>query len=120
MKPTAVIGAHPSASRYSYACTQMLTEHGHLVWPLGIRQGSIGAIPIITDWDLTLPGLHTVTLYINPTRQAAHYDYITGLMPKRVIFNPGAENWELRKICERAGIESVEACTLVMLRTDQY
>jgi len=37
-----------------------------------------------------------------------------------VIFNPGAENPELSTMLKEAGIEPVEACTLVMLNTGQY
>ena len=34
--------------------------------------------------------------------------------------NPGAENHELRKAAEAQGIEVVEGCTLVMLRTGTF
>jgi hypothetical protein len=42
------------------------------------------------------------------------------LNPKRIIFNPGAENDELLILAEQAGINTLEACTLVLLRTGQY
>jgi hypothetical protein len=42
------------------------------------------------------------------------------LKPARVIFNPGTENQEFAQQLEAQGIETIEACTLVMLRTGQY
>ncbi|MEY3677892.1 MAG: hypothetical protein RI924_33, partial [Bacteroidota bacterium] len=47
-------------------------------------------------------------------------DYILKVNPRRVIFNPGTENDELVEKLNEKGIESVEACTLVMLATGQY
>jgi hypothetical protein len=37
-----------------------------------------------------------------------------------VIMNPGADNFALAEKAEEAGIEVVEDCTLVMLRTGQF
>ena len=42
------------------------------------------------------------------------------LKPKRIIFNPGTENEELSKMAQSNGIETLEACTLVLLGTGQY
>jgi len=64
--------------------------------------------------------IDTITLYIGPRNQAPYYDYILNTKPKRVIFNPGAENPELVEKLEEQGIEAVEGCTLVMLNTGQY
>ena len=49
-----------------------------------------------------------------------YYDYILSLHPRRIIFNPGAENPELETLAAAHGIEPVEACTLVLLSTGQY
>jgi len=62
----------------------------------------------------------TVTMYMGEARQEEHEDYILGLKPKRIIFNPGAENMGLFVKAKTQGIEVINACTLVMLRTDQY
>ena len=62
----------------------------------------------------------TVTLYLNPANQKDYYNYILSLKPQRIIFNPGAENEELAQLATNEGIQPVEACTLVMLATNQY
>ena len=65
-------------------------------------------------------GIDTVTLYLNPLRQQEYYDYILSLKPKRIIFNPGAENDELANLAKQNNIVPMEACTLVLLSTGQY
>lgn len=64
--------------------------------------------------------IDTVTLYVSAERSTAMEDAITHLHPDRVIFNPGAENPALREALEAKGIRTEEACTLVLLNTDQF
>jgi hypothetical protein len=59
-------------------------------------------------------------MYINPSKQNELYDYIISLKPRRVIFNPGTENREFQQLLAKEGIEFEEACTLVLLRTNQF
>jgi hypothetical protein len=42
------------------------------------------------------------------------------LGPDRVIMNPGTESDELEEELNGKGIAVLRACTLVMLRTDQF
>jgi predicted CoA-binding protein len=118
-KKTLVIGASENPSRYSYLALQRLQSYQHPVVAIGKKKGVVGNIAIDTekkDWK----DVDTVTLYLNPMRQQEYYDYILSLKPKRVIFNPGAENSELAELASLHGIQPVEACTLVMLATNQY
>jgi hypothetical protein len=47
-------------------------------------------------------------------------DEIVSARPRRIIMNPGAENPDLARRAEAAGIEVVEGCTLVMLRPGRF
>lgn len=118
-KPTVVIGASPNADRYSYKATVSLQQHQQTVFPIGIRNGQINGLDIITDKP-NLENIDTVTLYVGPDNQTAWMDYIFSLKPKRIIFNPGSENPEFEALAESKGIEAVEACTLVLLSIDRY
>lgn len=118
-KKTLVIGASENRSRYSNLAVQKLLAHQHPVVALGLRKGMIANIPVETE-KLPFKNIDTVTLYINPARQQEYYEYILSLHPKRIIFNPGTENEELEVLAEKNGIHTMEACTLVMLGTDQY
>ena len=118
-KKTLVLGASANPARYSYLATQRLRAHGHPVVAIGRREGAIGDVHINKD-HITEDGVDTITLYLNPQNQVEYYDYILGLKPKRIIFNPGTENTELMQMAKQAGIQPVVACTLVMLSTGQY
>lgn len=119
MKKTLVLGATPNPERYAYLAVLRLQQHGHEVAPVGVRPGEIGGISIQMGQPL-ISGVDTVTLYLGAERQKAYYDYILSLAPKRIIFNPGAENSELAQLAEKQGIETVEGCTLVMLSIGAY
>jgi uncharacterized protein len=120
-KKTVIIGATPDRSRYAYLAAQMLSEYNHEIVPLSIKKGEVFGKKIL---DLRqkppIEDVDTVTLYIGTRHQPEWYDYILSLKPKRIIFNPGTENDELEKMAEAKGIEAVEGCTLVMLRSLQY
>jgi predicted CoA-binding protein len=119
MKKTLVLGASPNPSRYSNIAVNRLTNHGHEVVPVGIRDGEIAGIEIIKGRP-EVEGIDTVTLYLNPKRQEEYYDYILALNPKRIIFNPGTENPELSRLAREQGIETEIACTLVQLSIGEY
>ena len=118
-KKTLVLGASPNPSRYSYAAVKRLNAYNHPVIAIGKRKGSIGET-IITNEKQPHTDIDTVTLYLNPMNQKEYYEYLMLLNPKRIIFNPGTENDELAEMASRNGIQPVEACTLVMLSTNQY
>lgn len=119
MKKTVVIGANENPSRYSNIAVRRLKRHGHEIVPVGLREGEIDGIKILKGQP-PIENVDTVTMYVGPQNQPPLYDYILSLNPKRIIFNPGAENPELEKLAEAKGIEVVEACTLVMLSTGEY
>lgn len=119
MKRTLVIGASPKSERYSYKATQMLQEYGHEVIPFAKRKGECAGIPIETLWNAAWE-IDTVTLYINPTFQEEYREDICKLHPHRVIFNPGTENEAFQNQLISQGVEAIQACTLVLLRTGQY
>jgi predicted CoA-binding protein len=118
-KKTLVLGASANPTRYSYLAVSKLREHDHPVVAIGRTTAIVADIPVQSETS-PIPGLDTVTMYLNPVNQKNYYDYILEQHPKRVIFNPGAENPEFEKILQEKGIQSVEACTLVLLSTGQY
>jgi len=118
-KKTLVIGASPKTERYSYKAATKLQSYGHEVIALGLREGKIGSIDIITE-KKSIENLHSVTLYVSAKNQGSYIDYLFSLQPKRVIFNPGTENPELYPLLASKGIEWEEACTLVMLSIGNY
>lgn len=118
-KTTLVIGASENVERYSNMAVKLLSSYQHKVYAIGNKIGRINNIEII----LSKPqynDIDTVTLYISEKYQKEYYDYIISLHPKRVIFNPGTENSELKNLLKEHHIQAIEACTLVLLKTNQY
>lgn len=116
---TLVVGASLNPTRYSYKAILVLREQNIQTFAVGLKSGQVEDVPILTEWD-SFSNIHTVTLYMNASRQEDVYESILALSPQRIIFNPGAENPALKKIALAHHIEVLEACTLVMLRTGQY
>ena len=85
----------------------------------GLREGKVNDVDIDTVL-IQYDDIDTITLYLNAKRQVDYYDYVIGLNPKRVIFNPGTENPEFYSLLKQNNIEFEAACTLVLLGTGQY
>ena len=118
-KKTLVLGASDNPSRYSYLAIQRLRRYDHPVVAIGRKHTQVGDVPV-TKEKPNFENIDTITFYLNPLHQREYYDYILSLKPKRLIFNPGAENDELEKIAKQNNIQILEACTLVLLSTGQY
>ncbi len=118
-KRTLVIGASTNPERYANMAIKMLIGHHIETVAIGLKKGFVREVEIQTGAPI-LENIHTITLYLGPERQKPLYEYILLLKPKRIIFNPGTENTELMQLASEAGIETLEACTLVMLRTGNY
>ena len=119
MKKTLVLGATENPNRYAYRAAHSLLSHGHEIALVGIRKGEVAGQPIINEKTPVI-GIDTVTLYVGPHNQPEWYDYILSLRPRRIVFNPGTENPELKRMANTQGIQILEACTLVMLETNSY
>jgi uncharacterized protein len=116
---TLVLGASTKPDRYSHKAALRLLQHGHDIVLIGVQQGEIQGQAILNG-EPDLFDIDTVTMYINPARQTDYYDYLLGLQPRRIIFNPGTENLELAALAAAKGIQTEEACTLVLLATGAY
>lgn len=116
---TLVLGASENPERYSNKAILMLTAHRHEVLAIGNKAGEVNHVPIATA-PIATDDVDTITMYLNATRQKPYYDYILSLKPRRIIFNPGAENEELEDLAKANGIQPIDACTLVLLSTGQY
>ena len=119
-KKTLVIGASENPERYSNKAVKMLHEYRHEVVALGKEKDkNINGLPIVNAVENS-EKFDTITLYLNPKNQEPYYEQIIELKPRRVIFNPGTENPAFEETLKQHNIEPIEACTLVMLRTNQF
>lgn len=115
-----VLGATPKADRFAHRAMRLLQGSGFSAVPvnpafdeiLGERcYGSIAEVPGPID---------TVTVYLGAARSTPLIPEILDAEPARVILNPGAESPRLAQEARARGIEVVEDCTLVMLRSGAF
>jgi len=116
----AVLGASPKPTRYANQALRLLLEQGYRVTPMHPKFEEIEGLKVANDYPLVEQPVHTLTLYVGSERLAPQIEDILSMKPQRVIFNPGTESKALQRALDEVGIEWLEACTLVMLRTGQF
>lgn len=119
MKKTIVLGASLKPDRYSNQAVRKLRVNNIETIALGFENGTIADVTVETDWK-NYTDIHTISLYLNTSRQEQYYEYILAQQPKRIIFNPGTENPTLQQLAQAKNIETLEACTLVLLSIGSY
>ncbi|MCS3555186.1 MULTISPECIES: CoA-binding protein [Sphingobacterium] len=119
MKKTLIIGASTNPERYSYKAAYKLKQYGHDIVNVGLKKGEVAGVEI-EPMGLIHTDIDTITMYVGAANQKSYFDYILETKPKRIIFNPGAENAELEALAGAIGIDTENACTLVLLSTGQY
>jgi hypothetical protein len=108
-----VLGASLNPDRYAHKVALKLSRLAYYVVLVGHKPGLIDGLAIETQ--IPNNSFDTVTLYLGAKNQHQYIDQLLKLKPKRIIFNPGAENSVFQKIAIQKDIDAFEACTLVML-----
>jgi uncharacterized protein len=116
----AILGASSNPSRYAYLASQRLTVAGHRVFGINPRLPAVNDVEMVAAISLLPPAIHTLTMYVEPQKSTGTAEAIIRYGFARVIFNPGSENPKLAQQLRVAGVEVIEACTLVMLSTGAF
>jgi uncharacterized protein len=116
----AILGASAKPDRYANIAFKMLKKYGHTPLPVSPKLRELEGTPVYTSLREIETTVDTLTLYVGPDTSTLLQEQILKLKPKRVIFNPGSENPTLESALKKAGIDVIEACTLVMLKTNQF
>lgn len=120
-KKTVLVGASTTRHGYASMAYDRLVQHDHEVVLIGKRAATVEGQQVLDiNTKPFVEDVHTITLYINPSNQQPWLEYLIGLKPKRIIFNPGTENSTLQNLAKAEGIETVYGCTLVMLSIGAY
>ena len=122
-RTVAVLGASPKSDRYSHKAMMRLSEADYSVIPVNPAYTEIEGLAVVgtvLQAAQVAGSLHTLTLYLAPSRLESVIDDIVAARPQRVIFNPGTELLSLQRALDRVNIPWLEACTLVLLSTGQF
>jgi predicted CoA-binding protein len=117
---TLILGASDKKERYSHKALRMLLEHGHQVALVHPSLNSVDGIPVSHAMTDIKPPIDTVTIYVSASISDGLAEEFLKIKPRRVIFNPGAENPRLSRVLRANSISTIDACTLVLLQTNQY
>ena len=116
----AVLGASDNPERYSYKAVKLLQEKGHEVFPVHPTLKQIEGQKVYASLKELPKPVDTLSVYVSKEVSSNLASEILGSGACRVIFNPGAENPELESRVSKQGMTALEACTLVLLRTNQF
>jgi predicted CoA-binding protein len=116
----AVIGASDNPERYSNMAVKLLKEKGHTVFPVHKRIKTVEGLKVYPSIKEVPQSVDTVSLYVSADISSDLADEILAKKPRRIIFNPGAENPEIETKAKAQGVLTENACTLVLLRTSQF
>lgn len=116
----AVLGASPKPTRYANQAIRLLQQQDYRITPIHPRFETVEGLAVTHRLDAIEEPVDTLTLYVGPQLLDPMTDDIVRLRPGRVIFNPGTESERVQQRLDEAGIEWLEACTLVMLKTSQF
>ena len=119
-----VLGASPKPERYAYQAVQLLLNYGHYVYPVHPKINTILEQACYKNLASVKKKVNkpigTLTLYVGTARLDGLIDDILALAPQRIICNPGTEHPNLTEQASKQGIDIFDACTLVMLKTNQF
>ena len=114
-----VLGASPKETRFSFKAVKALIRLECDVVAVGKKSGQIKDLEIQTGMP-HIDDVDDIILYLSASGQVEYYDYMLGLKPKRIIFNPGTHNQEFIDMCKENEIEPVVDCALIMLNSGEF
>lgn len=115
-----ILGASENPDRFAYKAMELLIQKKHEVILVNPKLKKVNQALVLADLDQVKEQVNTLTMYVNAKISSEIIQKIINLNPARIIFNPGAENSEIEPRLKQAGIQIVNACTLVMLNTGKF
>ncbi|KOR29909.1 hypothetical protein TI03_01065 [Achromatium sp. WMS1] len=115
-----MLGASSKIERYANMAQKELTIRGYHVIPVHPKIPKIYGITVVPELHTITQPVHTLTMYIGASRSEPLLEDILKIQPSRVIFNPGSESLMLETQLQQQNIMVIRACTLVLLRTQQF
>lgn len=114
-----ILGASPKPDRFANRAQRKLTAYGHAVIPVNPALAEVEGVATVPLAELP-PSPHTITVYLQRDRMLPLVSDIAALAPKRVILNPGADDPEVVRALEDAGLAVQLDCTLILLDEGRF
>jgi predicted CoA-binding protein len=115
-KTVVVVGASSNPARVSNMLMERLARHPRYeAVPVHPALREVAGKPVRSSLAAVEAGPDVVTLYLGAAHSTPLESELVRLKPGKVIFNPGAENPALASRLHAEGIETENACSLVLL-----
>ena len=119
-----VVGASDKPDRYSTRAIKMLQDANYNIIGIHPLLRVVEGVEVYPSLDqipeVLLKTIDTVTIYVNTQVSDNMTESLKRLSPRRIIWNPGSENLSVIDNLKETSIQNIEACTLVLLSTDQF
>jgi len=111
----AVIGASSNRSKYGNKALRAYAAEGRTVYPINPNEEQIEGLKAYAS-VLDVPGpIDMATFYLPPKWGLAAADGVIEKGIPVVYLNPGAESPELVEKLQNAGVEVIQACSIVAI-----
>jgi uncharacterized protein len=120
IETVAILGASNNPYRYAYKAMLALADHGHKVLLVNPYHDQIDGTQCYQNLAACPGEVDTITVYVRPSILRGLLKDIADTQPRRIILNPGTEDPDINSHFQRVGIKVQNACTLVLLSTNQY
>lgn len=109
----AIIGASNDREKYGNRAVRAWHKAGWTVYPVHPSETEIEGLPAFGS-ILDIPGeVVTASLYVPPMVGLGLADQLITKRVREVYLNPGAGSDELKQKLQDAGIEVIEACSII-------
>ena len=119
MVPTvAIIGASNDRGKFGNKAVRAHLQAGYTVYPVNPRETEIEGLKVFHDLDSVPDPVDRISMYVPPKVGLAMLDRIARKQPKELYLNPGTESPELVQKAEEAGLQPIQACSIIAAGVD--
>ncbi|MGH8249005.1 MAG: CoA-binding protein [Gammaproteobacteria bacterium] len=116
MPTVAILGASAERSKFSNKSIRAHLRQGYTVYPVNPKGGEIEGLPVYKSLAEIPPGkLDRISVYLPPPIGMKVLPEIVARGTDELWLNPGADSDELVAAAQNAGLNVIQACSIVDL-----
>ena len=116
MPTVAILGASAERNKFSNKSVRAHVQQGYTVYPVNPKGGEIEGLPVYKSLAEIPPGnLDRISVYLPPAVGMKVLPEIIARGTDELWLNPGADSDELIAVAQAAGLNVIQACSIVDL-----
>ena len=115
MPTVAILGASADRSKFGNKAVRAFLARGYTVYPVNPKGGEVEGLPVYKSLAEIPPEvqLDRISVYLPPAIGLKAVPEIAARAPAELWLNPGSESDELVAAAEAAGLNVIQACSIV-------